>query len=96
MKFFYTYFPKQYGKILYLKSIIFLLPKIFFLKIGYLNFFGSKDQDKWVVQEVFQYKKKGFFLDLAATNGLLENNTYVLEKFFEWDGIAIEANNFFF
>lgn len=96
MKFFYTYFPKQYGKMLYLKSIIFLLPKIFFLKIGYLNFFGSKDQDKWVVQEVFQYKKKGFFLDLAATNGLLENNTYVLEKFFEWDGIAIEANNFFF
>ncbi len=96
MKFFYTYFPKQYGKILYLKSILFLFPKIFLLKVGYLNFFGSKDQDKWVIQEIFQYRKKGFFLDLAASNGLLENNTYVLEKFFEWDGIVIEANNFFF
>lgn len=96
MKFFYTYFPKQYGKMLYLKSILLLLPKILLLKLGYLNFFGSKDQDKWVVQEIFKYRKKGFFLDLAATNGLMENNTYVLEKFFEWDGIAIEANNFYF
>jgi FkbM family methyltransferase len=96
MKFLYTNFPKQYGKMLYLKSIVMLLPKILFLKMGYLNFFGSKDQDKWVVNDIFKFKKKGYFLDLAATNGLMENNTYVLEKFFNWNGIAIEANNVFF
>ena len=32
MKFLYTNFPKQYGKLLYLKSIIFLWPKIILLK----------------------------------------------------------------
>ncbi|MDC1169954.1 FkbM family methyltransferase [Candidatus Pelagibacter sp.] len=96
MKFLYTNFPKEYGKMLYLKSIVMLLPKIFFLKMGYLNFFGSKNQDRWVVKEIFKFKKKGYFLDLAATNGLMENNTYVLEKFFNWNGIAIEANNTFF
>lgn len=96
MKFLYTNFPKQYGKMLYLKSIVMLLPKILLLKMGYLNFFGSKDQDKWVVKDIFKLKKKGYFLDLAATNGLMENNTYVLEKFFNWTGIAIEANNTFF
>ena len=96
LKFFYTNFPKQFGKLLHLKSIIFLLPKIFFLKIGFLNFFGSKDQDKWVIEEIFNFKKEGFFLDLAATNGVMENNTFVLEFIFGWKGIAIEANDIFF
>ena len=96
MKFLYTNFPKQYGKMLYLKSIILLLPKMLFLKLGYLNFFGSKDQDKWVIKDIFNFKKKGYFLDLAATNGLMENNTYVLEYFFNWNGLAIEANEIFF
>ena len=44
----------------------------------------------------FNFKKGGYFLDLAATNGLMENNTYVLEKYFGWNGIAIEANERFF
>ena len=96
MKFLYTNFPKQYGKLLYLKSIIFLWPKIILLKAGYLNFFGSKDQDKWVVRDIFNFKESGYFLDLAATNGLMENNTYVLEKYFNWNGLAIEANDNFF
>ena len=56
VKFLYTNFPKQYGKLLYLKSIVFLFPKIFLLKIGYVNFFGSKDQDKWVIEEIFNFK----------------------------------------
>ena len=41
-------------------------------------------------------KKKGYFLDLAATNGLMENNTFVLEYFFNWNGLAIVANEIFF
>jgi len=96
MKIFYKNFPKQYGKFLYFKNKLLLLPKVLLLKLGLLNFFGTKDQDKWVVKDVFNYKQKGFFLDLAATNGLLENNTYVLEKYFNWYGIAIEANQNFF
>jgi hypothetical protein len=95
-KFIYTRFPRSYGKFLYLKAKVFILPKMILLKLGILNFFGAKEQDKWVVSEIFNNKKKGYFLDLAATNGLLENNTYVLESFFNWDGIAIEGNSKFF
>ena len=82
IQFFYTNFPKQYGQVQYLKARLFLVPKILLLKINFLNFFGSKGQDKWVVEEIFNYKKNGFFLDLAATDGLLESNTYVLEYYF--------------
>ena len=96
MKIFYKNFPQQYGKFLYLKNKIFLFPKIILLKLGILNFFGTKSQDKWVINEIFNHKKNGFFVDLAATNGLLENNTFVLETFFGWSGIAIEPNNQFF
>ena len=96
MKFFYKNYPKEYGKFLNFKNKLFLYPKIILLKLGYLNFFGSKDQDSWVANEVFNHKRKGYFVDLAATNGLLENNTYVLEKFYDWKGIAIEPNRIFF
>lgn len=96
MKIIYKNFPKQYGKFLYFKNKLFLYPKIILLKLGYLNFFGTKEQDRWVINEVFKHKRKGYFVDLAATNGLLENNTYVLEKFYNWKGIAIEPNRFFF
>ena len=96
IKFIYTNFPKQYGKFLYFKNRILLYPKIFFLNLKILNFFGTKDQDKWVVKEIFNRKKRGFFVDLAATNGLLENNTFVLERYFNWNGIAIEPNNLFY
>ena len=96
IKFIYTNFPKQYGKFLYFKNRILLYPKIFLLNLKILNFFGTKDQDKWVAKEIFNRKKRGYFVDLAATNGLLENNTFVLERFFNWNGIAIEPNSLFY
>jgi FkbM family methyltransferase len=49
-------------------------------------------QDKWVIEEVFHFKKSGFFVDIGANNGLELSNTYVLEKFLKWKGICIEAN----
>ena len=39
-----------------------------------------KIKDKWVIEDIFKFKTNGYFVDLAATNGLFENNTYVLEK----------------
>ena len=63
--------------------------------MGYLNFFGSKDQDKWVIQDIFNFKKRDIFR-FGSYKWLMENNTYVLESYFDWDGIAIEANERFF
>ena len=64
--------------------------------MGINVYFGSKDQDKWVIEDIFKFKTNGYFVDLAATNGLFENNTYVLEKKYNWTGIAIEPNEKFY
>ena len=55
-------------------------------------FKGQKGQDKWVVFTVFPYKRRGFFLDLAAADGITHSNSYVLEKLFGWNGICVEPN----
>lgn len=55
-------------------------------------FKGQKGQDKWVVFNALPFKRGGFFLDLAAADGVTHSNTYVLEKLFGWDGICIEPN----
>ena len=55
-------------------------------------YFGNKNQDQWAVKEVFNFKKDGFFLDLAAADGLHQNNTFFLEKRLGWNGICIEPN----
>ncbi|MGB2964782.1 MAG: FkbM family methyltransferase [Anaerolineales bacterium] len=58
-------------------------------------FKGQKGQDKWVIFTVLPFKRKGYFLDLAATDGITNNNTYSLEKLFGWNGICIEPNPIF-
>jgi FkbM family methyltransferase len=59
-------------------------------------FKGQKGQDRWVILEVLPWKRRGFFLDLAAADGLTHSNTHVLEKWFGWTGICIEPNPRFF
>ena len=60
-----------------------------------MKWISGKDQDRWVIEEIFHRKKCGYFVDLAATDGIKSNNTYLLEKYFDWKGICIEANPVF-
>ena len=62
------------------------------LKAGAKTYFSTKDQDRWVVEDVFKFKKNGFFVDLSATDGVRGNNTFVLEKIYDWTGICVEPN----
>jgi FkbM family methyltransferase len=55
-------------------------------------FLGQKNQDRWVVNEVFPGLNGGCFLDLAAADGVLHSNTHVLEKQLGWSGLCIEPN----
>jgi hypothetical protein len=57
-------------------------------------FVSQKGQDRWVVEEIFRGKREGFFLDLAASDGVAASNTLVLERL-GWNGIAIEADPIF-
>jgi FkbM family methyltransferase len=61
-----------------------------------LQFAGQKTQDRWVVDEVFKGKRDGWFLDLAASDGLNGNNTLVLERDLGWTGLCIEPNPAYF
>lgn len=49
-------------------------------------------QDQWVFGEAFNERKKGFFLDIGAHDGITISNTYILEKRYKWSGLCIEAN----
>lgn len=53
---------------------------------------GQAGQDLWVIGEVFNEKRGGFFVDIGAHDGLELSNTYLLECRYGWDGICIEAN----
>lgn len=96
MKFLYTRYPKQYGFMLNFITFITQPFKIILLKSGFNIFFGGKEQDKWVAQQIFNFKKDGYFIDLAATDGITDNNTYFLENRLDWKGICIEPNQKYF
>lgn len=49
-------------------------------------------QDYWVINEVFAGKKQGYFVEIGSADGIQINNTYLLEKCYDWSGICIEAN----
>jgi len=46
-------------------------------------------QDIFVLDH-FRYKQNGYFVEFGATNGLNLSNTYILEKYFKWNGILAE------
>ncbi len=61
-----------------------------------LDYHSQIGQDKWVVEEIFNYARNGFFLELGASDGVIFSNTYVLEKELGWNGICIEPNPEFY
>ncbi|MEI0607955.1 FkbM family methyltransferase [Brachyspira pulli] len=55
-----------------------------------INFQSEIEQD-FISYLVFSGKKKGFFIDIGANDGIRISNTYFFEKL-GWSGICIEAN----
>ena len=55
----------------------------------------SKSQKKRVAMDLIvlqflDFKKNGFFIEYGAGNGILNSNTYLMEKEFNWKGILSE------
>jgi len=42
------------------------------------------------VLELYNNKKRGFFVEIGASDGIELSNTYALEKYFDWTGICVE------
>ena len=60
-----------------------------------MKIYSSYDSKKIPLQhklnQIFN-KKKGFFIELGANNGLFQSNTAFFEKNMEWKGILIEPS----
>jgi len=57
----------------------------------------QKGQVDFLVNNVFDYENKGlprdgFFIDLAAADGVRISNTYFLERYLNWKGVLFEPN----
>jgi FkbM family methyltransferase len=46
--------------------------------------------DQFILEKVFPTRKKGFFIEAGATNGINGSATYAMEKEFGWNGICFE------
>lgn len=57
-----------------------------------MDYKSQYGQDKWIAEEMFPDQTKGYFVDLAAGDGIFLSNTYILEKYLGWDGLCIEPN----
>jgi len=42
------------------------------------------------------HKQNGYFIDVGATDGIDISNTYLLEKKYNWNGICIEPQEFYY
>ncbi|MDQ0246218.1 FkbM family methyltransferase [Bacillus fengqiuensis] len=55
-----------------------------------MQYYSQYAQDKYLNEQIFNGKKRGFFVDIGAHDGVSISNTYFFEKFMDWDGICIE------
>jgi FkbM family methyltransferase len=66
-----------------------------FIKFLRPRSYSQKGQDLWLV-EFLQGRRGGYFVDLGASNGVISNNSFLLERTLGWRGLCIEADPFFF
>lgn len=57
--------------------------------IRYKSQFG---QDKYIIEQLFNFKKNGYFIEIGTGDGIHISNTYTFEKYLNWDGICVECN----
>jgi hypothetical protein len=57
-------------------------------------YLGQANQDKFVLK-ILKEKNNGYFLEIGSNHPIDINNSYLLEKTFNWKGIMIEYVNSF-
>ena len=60
--------------------------------IIYKMYLGQANQDKFVLN-ILKEKRNGYFLEIGSNHPVNINNTYLLEKTYDWKGIMVEYDN---
>jgi FkbM family methyltransferase len=55
----------------------------------------SEYEEEWIIQDFFQGKRGGFFIDVGAHHYKNFSNSYYLENALDWSGIAVEPQQQF-
>ena len=55
-------------------------------------FYAQARQDKFVVN-ILKEKKNGYFLEIGSWHPIQDNNTFILERCYNWKGIMIEQHD---
>jgi hypothetical protein len=68
---------------------------------NFISYKNKKETYSQLGQDLFvQYflnkKRNGYFVEFGATDGISLNNTFLLEKKYEWKGILCEPSRFYF
>jgi FkbM family methyltransferase len=66
------------------------------MKEANVNEIYSEFGQDLLVLELLGWKRNGFFLDSGASDGVISNNTHLLEVSYNWNGICVEPNEVFF
>ena len=54
-----------------------------------MQYNGQVGQDKYVLS-VLNYKRNGYFIEIGSNDPIKINNSYLLEKDYDWKGIMVE------
>ena len=90
---------EQSMRIKNMRSLGWVTPKVY---VG--NVLGSGFDARWTSQagqdrtisRLFDGKRRGYFIDLAANEAVAYSNTFTLEQEYDWYGLCIEANPKYF
>ena len=53
--------------------------------------FSENGSDWWALNSRGKWND-GYFVDVGASDGITASNTYLLEKFYKWQGICVDPN----
>jgi hypothetical protein len=59
-----------------------------------MSYNGQAEQDKFVLH-ILKEKRNGFFLEIGSSDPISINNTYLLEKEYDWKGIMVDYDQTF-
>lgn len=57
-----------------------------------ISFFHEEAFNDKFICEYFNYKRRGYYVECGAVDGIINSSCYFLEKYLNWNGVCVEGN----